>query len=62
MKTLEEIQSLAESELLNQDTLDELVIDCKCAEASDINNSGQSEQLTYILEFLSRRELEQLLS
>jgi hypothetical protein len=36
---------------MDDDVLDEMVIDAKCSEASDINNQGLDDQLEYLLGF-----------
>ena len=41
--------------------LDELVIDMKCQEASDINNGGTEDQLKYLVEKLGEEHLKQVL-
>lgn len=48
-KEAQEFEKFCES--LDEETLDELVIDAKSAEASAINNEGKEAQVRYLLEF-----------
>jgi len=36
-------------EFLDEGDLGDIIVDMKCMEASDINNSGMDEQIEYIL-------------
>jgi hypothetical protein len=44
------IEKQKEYEKLSDDELDELVIDQKCEEASEINNQGREAQIKYLTE------------
>ena len=43
-------------EVMDEEELDELVIDLKLAEASDINNGGKDAQIAYMLSEYGRKE------
>ena len=44
-----------EIEKMDQDVLDNLVIDCKCHEASTINNAGKDSQVEFLIEWLGEK-------
>jgi|14_taG_2_1085336.scaffolds.fasta_scaffold00117_64 hypothetical protein len=51
------LTTFALEERLDQEVLDDLVHQLKSMEASDINNSGQTSQLSYICSCLTAKEI-----
>lgn len=48
-KRIRQLMAYAEENEADSSFLDEMVIDCKCSEASAINNEGIEAQIRYLL-------------